>query len=75
VARRASRYTQKQKHVRSAAAALLAAAIGTATSVASALALVPRVRLVDALTVLATAFGSGAALVWAIVEFRRARRS
>jgi hypothetical protein len=53
---------------------LLAPAVGgIATSLVTALMLVPRVRVVEALTVFGTAVGGGAALVAAIVEFRKAR--
>jgi hypothetical protein len=52
---------------------LVPAVIGIATSLITAFALVPRVRVVDVLTVFATAFGGGAALTAAIVEFRKSR--
>lgn len=52
---------------------LVAAVLGIATSFFGALALVPRVRLVEVLTVFAGAVGGGAGLVWAVWEFRKAR--
>ncbi len=55
--------------------ALVAALLGIATSLFTALALVPRVRLVDVLTVFASAVGGGAGLTWATMEFRKAPRS
>ena len=54
---------------------LVAAILGIATSLFSALALVPRVRLVEVVTVFAGAVGGGAGLVWAVMEFRKARSS
>ena len=54
---------------------LVAALLGIATSFFGALALVPRVRLVEVVTVFASAVGGGAGLVWAMVEFRKARSS
>ncbi len=54
---------------------LVAALLGIATSFFGALALVPRVRLVEVVTVFAGAMGGGAGLVWAVVEFRKARSS
>ena len=53
--------------------ALVAALLGIATSLFTALALVPRVRLVDVLTVFASAAGGGAGLTWAAMEFRKAK--
>ena len=55
--------------------ALVAALLGIATSLFTALALVPRVRLVDVLTVFASAVGGGAGLTWATMEFRKAHKS
>lgn len=46
---------------------------GLAVSILSGLALVPRVRLVEVLTVIAGAVGGGAALVVSILQFRRSR--
>jgi hypothetical protein len=47
---------------------------GLAVSVLSGLALVPRVRLVEVLTVIAGAVGGGAALVLSIQQFQRSRK-
>ncbi len=55
--------------------ALVAALLGIATSLFTALALVPRVRLVDVLTVFASGVGGGAGLTWAAMEFRKALTS
>jgi len=55
--------------------ALVAALLGLTTSLFTALALVPRVRLVDVLTVFASAVGGGAGLTWATMEFRKAPKS
>jgi hypothetical protein len=52
---------------------LAPAAIGILISVTTALALVPRVRTVEVITIFASAFGSGAALTGALVEFRKSR--
>ena len=51
----------------------LTAIAGLAVSVLSGLALVPRVRLVEVLTVIAGAVGGGAALVVSIQQFQRSR--
>ena len=69
---RASR-SPEQTQYRTAAAMLVGAVAGLAVAVFSGLALVPRVRLVDVLVVIAGAVGGGAALVGAIVQFRQAR--
>jgi hypothetical protein len=58
---------------RRAAAMLVAAVLGLGASVVSALALVPRVQLVEVVTVIASAAGGGAALAVALVQFRQAR--
>jgi hypothetical protein len=44
------------------------AALTTAT-------LVPRIRLVEAVTIFATAFGAGATFVGGVLDFKKARRS
>jgi hypothetical protein len=54
---------------------LAGALVGIATSLITALELVPRVRLVEVLTVFASAVGGGAGLVWATIEFRKAHSS
>lgn len=61
--------------VRRAVLLVIVAVFGVATSLAGALALVPRVRLVEVLTVFAGGVGAGAALVAAVVEFRKERVS
>jgi hypothetical protein len=62
-----------ERQFRAAAFTLLGAVLGLATAVVSGLALVPRVRLVEVLTVMATGIGGGAALVGSIIQFRQAR--
>jgi hypothetical protein len=52
---------------------LVTAIVGLAIAILSGLALVPRVRLVEVLTVLASAVGSGAAFAVTVVQFTRAR--
>ena len=52
---------------------LLAAAIGLLTAFLSGLALLPRVRLVEVVTIVASAIAAGAALTSALVEFKQAR--
>ena len=52
---------------------LAAAVVGLATAVISGLALVPRVRLVEVLTVVAGGVGGGAALVSALLSYKQAR--
>ena len=64
---------QQQRQFRAAAATLVGAAIGVATAVVSGLALLPRVRLVEVVTVVAGGIGGGAALTAAVVEFKQAR--
>ena len=63
----------EQKQFRTAAGLLVAAVIGLATAVISGFALVPRVRLVEVLSVVAGGIGGGAALVAALVQFKQAR--
>ena len=53
--------------------AIVIAVIGTATAVASMFTLVPRVKLVEAVTLFATAFGAGAALSAAVILYRHRR--
>ena len=65
--------SEEQRQFRSAAATLVAGMVGLATAVLSGVALVPRVRLVDVVTVVVSGIGAGAALVWALVQFRLAR--
>jgi type II secretory pathway component PulF len=67
------RTSEQQKHFRTAAAMLLAAALSLVTAFLSALALLPRVRHVEVVTVVATAVAAGAALAAALVEFKQAR--
>jgi hypothetical protein len=52
---------------------LAPAALGVVISITTALALVPRVRTVEVVTIFASAFGSGAALTGALVGFRKSR--
>jgi hypothetical protein len=52
---------------------LLPAALGILMSITTALALVPRVRAVEVITIFGSAFGSGAALTASIIEFRKSR--
>jgi hypothetical protein len=54
---------------------LLATIIQVVLGIMTATALVPRIRLVEAVTVFATAFGAGATFVGGVAEFRKARRS
>lgn len=54
---------------------LFAAIVQVVLGALTAAALVPRIRLVEAVTVFATAFGAGATLVGGLVEFKKARRS
>jgi hypothetical protein len=59
--------------MRKAVAALAAAIIGLVTAIASGVALVPRVRLVEVVTVIAAAIASGVALGVAVAEVRQAK--
>ena len=52
---------------------LVAGLAGVLGSVVSGLTLVPRVRLVEVFTVVASSFAAGAALVIAVLNFRRSR--
>jgi len=52
---------------------LLVSVAGLAVSVLSGLSLVPRVRLVEVLTVIAGAVGGGAAFAVSMIQFRRNR--
>jgi hypothetical protein len=54
---------------------LLAAIIQVIAGAATAATLVPRVRLVEAVTVFATAFGAGATFVGGLADIKKARRS
>jgi len=65
--------SQVRSQLRSAATMLAGAAIGLATAVIAGLALVPRVRLVEVITVIAGGIGAGAALVGALIQFKQAR--
>jgi hypothetical protein len=53
---------------------LIAAIIQVILGGLTVIALVPRIRLVEAVTVFATAFGAGITLLGAILEFKKARR-
>jgi hypothetical protein len=52
---------------------VLVAVLGFVTSLLGALSLLPRVKLVEVVTVFAGGVGAGAALVAAVVEFRKER--
>ena len=52
---------------------LAPAALGIVMSIVSAHALVPRVRAVEVITIVAAAFGSGATLTAALMQFRQSR--
>jgi hypothetical protein len=52
---------------------LAPAALGIVMSIVSALALVPRVRAVEVITIVAAAFGSGATLTASLIQFRQSR--
>ena len=62
------------KETRTAVGLLVGAVAGLITAIGTGLAMVPRVPLVDVVTVLAGGIGAGAALVGAIVHFRQARQ-
>jgi hypothetical protein len=53
---------------------LFAAIIQVVLAALTVTALVPRVRLVEAVTVFATAFGAGATFVGGVAELRKARK-
>ena len=67
--------SEQQKQFKAAAATLVVAVLGLATAVVSGLALLPRVRLVEVLTVVAGGIGGGAALTAALVQFKQAREA
>lgn len=54
---------------------LFAAIIQVVLGALTVAALVPRVRLVEAVTVFATAFGAGATFVGGVAEFKKARKA
>ena len=58
---------------RAAVTTLLGAFLGLAMAFIAGIALVPRVRLVEVLAVVAGGIGGGAALTSAIVQFKQAR--
>lgn len=68
------RVAPRQKQLRAARGALLASVVGIVIAVATGFTLVPRVRPVEVLIVLGTAFGAGASFVVAVREFRDAGR-
>ena len=59
--------------LRSVLVMMVPAVLGIVVAVTTALSLVPRIRTVEVITLFASAFGSGAALTWALVEFRKSR--
>jgi hypothetical protein len=65
--------SEEQKQFRGAVITLVVALLGLATAVLSGLALLPRVRLVEVLSVVAGGIGGGAALTAAVVQFKQAR--
>lgn len=69
------RTTDERQKMRRAWAMLVASVAGLIVAIVSGLEMVPRVRAVDVILLLAFGMGSGAALVGAIVEFREARKS
>ena len=54
--------------------ALVLAAIGLLATAISGFALVPRIKLVEVVTLVASAMGAGAALAVAIMDYRNKRR-
>jgi hypothetical protein len=52
---------------------LIPGLVGIVIALITALGLVPRVRLVEAITVFGTAVGGGAAMAAGVLEFRKAR--
>ncbi len=64
---------EKRRHRRAAQRMLVVAIAGLVTAFASGAALIPRVHLVEVLTVVAGAIGAGAALTAAIVEWQKTR--
>ena len=52
---------------------LLPAVLGIVMAITTALALVPRVRAVEVMTIFGSAFGSGAALTASLIEYRKSR--
>jgi hypothetical protein len=54
---------------------LAAAALGLLTAFLTGLALVPRVRVVEVLTIVASSVGAGASMTAALAEFKQARTS
>jgi len=71
----AQRTPEQKKHFRTAVAMLVAAALSLVTASVSALALLPRVRLVEVVTIVASGFAAGAALGAALAELKQARTS
>ena len=65
----------RRDSIRRARLLLVAACIGIAISLAEGLKLVPSVRLVDVLIVIAGAIGAGAALTGAVGHWNQARRA
>jgi hypothetical protein len=63
-----------RRQFRAAVGVLISALAGLLAAILSGMALVPRVRLVEVLTVLASGIGAGAGLGAAIVQLRAARR-
>ena len=63
----------QRKHFRTAGGMLVAAALGLLTAFVSGLGLLPRVRLVEVVTIVARGVAAGAALAAALAEFKQAR--